>query len=92
MYRMEIYYIVDYLLFTFFSSLGVLQIALSKGASKSFNLGIVVVIGSYLWFFSVADRNIPTVLEGVQLFVVFGLGASLAIFITKNLPILIKNK
>lgn len=89
---MEIYYVIDYFLFTFFASFGVLQIALSTGSSKRINFGIVVIIVSYFWFFSSSDRNIPTFLEGVQLFVIFGLAAGLAVFITKNLYLLIKNK
>lgn len=92
MYRMEIYYVIDYFLFTFFASFGVLQIALNNRSSKRFNLGIVIVIISYFWFFSVADRNIPTVVEGSQLFATFVLAALLAIFVTKNFLILIKKR
>lgn len=92
MYAMEIYYIVDYLLLTFFASFGVLQIALSNKTSKRFNLGIVVVIVSYFWFFSIADRDIATVVEGVQLFVIFAIGALAAIFVTKNFLTLIKKR
>jgi len=89
---MEIYYISDYFLFTFFASLGVLQISLSRRSSTRFNVGIVVIIISYFVFFSVADRNIPTVVEGLQLFAIFALATILAIFITKNLVVLIKKK
>ncbi len=92
MYGMEIYYLIDYFLFTLFASLGVLQIAISKNTSNRFNIGVVVIIIAYFWFFSVSDRNIPTIIEGVQLFVVFSLGASLAVFITKNLLIMINKK
>lgn len=92
MYGMEIYYIIDYFLFTFFSSFGVLQVALSKRTSKRFKLGIVIVIISYFWFFSIADRDIPTIVEGVQLFVIFALSALTAIFITKNFLVLIKKR
>ena len=89
---MEIYYVIDYFLFTLFASFGVLQIALSNKSSKRFKLGIVIVIISYFWFFSIANRDIPTVVEGVQLFVIFALAALAAIFVTKNFMVLIKKR
>jgi len=89
---MEIYYITDYFLFTFFASFGVLQIALGNKNSKRFIIGIVLVIFSYFWFFSVTDRDVPTIVEGAQLFVVFAIGAMVAIFITKNFFILTKKR
>lgn len=89
---MEIYYVIDYFLFTFFASFGALQVALSVRSSKRFNLGIIIVIISYFWFFSIADRNISTVVEGLQLFVIFAVAVLTAIFVTKNFLVLIKKR
>lgn len=89
---MEIYYVIDYFLFTFFASFGTLQVALSVRSSKRFNLGIIIVIISYFWFFSIADRNISTVVEGLQLFVIFAVAVLTAIFVTKNFLVLIKKR
>jgi hypothetical protein len=89
---MEIYYLVDYFLFTFFASLGVIQLALSKKYSTRFNLGVVIMAISYLWFFTVKDRNVPTIVEGVQLFVVFGIAVILAIISTRIFAVSTKKR
>lgn len=76
-------YLLDYFLFTFFASFGVLQIALSKKTSTRHAVGTLIVILSYLWFFGSKDRSVPTIVEGVQLLVVFAVSALLAIVVAK---------
>jgi len=80
---MDLIYLQDYLLFTFFASFGVLQIALSKKASALQSLGILIVFLSYLWFFGSKNRNAPTFVEGTQLLIVFSVSTLLAIAVTK---------
>ncbi|OGY25114.1 MAG: hypothetical protein A2Z11_01275 [Candidatus Woykebacteria bacterium RBG_16_43_9] len=89
---MEIYYLVDYFLFTFFANLGVIQMSIAKNSSLRFNLGLIIIVLSYFWFFSSKDRNIPTIVEGAQLFVVFGGAAFFAILAAKIFAFSIKKK
>lgn len=88
---MDTSYLLDYFLFTFFASFGVIQIALSKKISTQAVLGIMVLLSAYLWFFSSRDRGIPTIVEGSQLFIMFGTSAVLALAVTKLL-IFLKTK
>jgi hypothetical protein len=78
-------YLIDYFIFTFFAAFGVLQIALSKKLSGRFNFGVLVLAVSYTWFFGSKDRNVASMVEGVQLFLIFGMAALLATFATKVL-------
>ena len=84
---MDIYYLLDYFLFALFASFAVLQTALSKKASKRFYVGIIVLLLSYVWFFTSKDRNVPTIVEGAQLFLVFAVSA---IFATASTKILVR--
>jgi hypothetical protein len=85
-------YILEYFLFTFLASFGVLQIALAKKSIVRVNFGAVVLIGSYFWFFTSRDRNVHTVVEGSQLFLIFALGAVSAVIITRIFNLLVKKK
>jgi hypothetical protein len=78
-------YIADYFLFVFFASFGVLQIALSKKLSGRTLFGALLVVLSYLWFFTARNRNVHTVLEGSQLSFIFILSAALAVIVTRFL-------
>ena len=80
---MEFNYLLDYFLFTFVASLGAIQIALSKKYSTRTLFGAFLVISAYWWFFSSRNRNVHTIVEGAQLFLVFSLSAVLAIVATK---------
>lgn len=74
----------QYLLFVFLASLGVVQIAAARNGLKglmllpgrraSLVLGWTLVVASFVWFFTVEDRDVPG-LEGTQLAVYFFLGA-----------------
>jgi len=88
---MNAVYLVDYFLFVFFASFAVIQISLTKRVSARLILGTSILLLAYLWFFGSKDRSIPTIVEGVQLFVVFGLATALALAATKLL-IFLKTK
>jgi hypothetical protein len=85
-------YLSDYFLFTFFACFGVIQISLSKRFSPRFVLGVTILLLSYVWFFSSKDRNVPTVVEGVQLFIIFGFSAVSSLASTKILNSIISKK
>ncbi|MBI2861637.1 MAG: hypothetical protein HYX89_02335 [Chloroflexi bacterium] len=78
----------QYLLFVFLASLGVVQIAAARNGLKGLMLvpgrvpslvfGWALVVASFLWFFSVEDRDVPG-LEGTQLGVYFLIGSSGAV-------------
>ncbi|OGY21834.1 MAG: hypothetical protein A2113_00705 [Candidatus Woykebacteria bacterium GWA1_44_8] len=85
-------YILDYFLFTFFASVGVLQVALAQGSRAKATVGTVVLTASYLWFFMSRDRNVHSSVEGVQLVLIFIVGAGLAVVATKILNILTRKK
>ncbi len=85
---MSAVYLVDYFLFVFFASFAVIQISLTKKISARLILGISILLLAYLWFFGSKDRSTQTIVEGVQLFVVFGLAAALALVATKLLTFL----
>jgi len=85
-------YLSDYFLFTFFASFGVLQIALAKNSKAKVFFGAVVLIVSYFWFFTSRDRNVHTVVEGSQLFLIFALGTVSAAIVTRILNFLARKK
>ena len=85
-------YVSDYFLFTFLASFGVLQIALGRGITARTLLGTGILVFSYVWFFTVRDRNVHTAVEGSQLFIIFGLGAISAIIVTRIFNFLAKKK
>ncbi|MEX0621898.1 MAG: hypothetical protein WD187_02810 [Candidatus Woykebacteria bacterium] len=76
-------YLLDYFLFTFFASFGVLHIALAKKFSARYNFGVVILVLSYIWFFGSKNRDIPTMVEGAQLFLVFSVSVLLSLLSTK---------
>lgn len=88
-------FVLEYFLFTFFASLGTIILAFGffpelklkffTGSKKAKILGAVLVLGAYFWFFSSRNRNVHTVVEGAQLFFIFGLAAVLALLLTKFL-------
>ena len=88
---MEIYYLLDYFLLTFFASLGVIQIALGKKNRTKIYAGLLITLLPYLWFFGSKDRNIPTMVEVAQLFFIFGIALVLAIITTKLFNVLNRN-
>jgi len=85
-------YILEYFLFTFFGSFGVLQIALAKNSKAKVFFGAVVLIVSYYWFFTSRDRNVHSVVEGSQLFLIFAIEAVSAVIITRIFNLLAKRK
>lgn len=85
-------YLLDYFLFAFFASFGVLQIALSKKSSTRFAVGTLIVFLSYLWFFGSKDRNIPTIVEGAQLLIIFAASTLLAIAAAKIFILSLRKK
>ncbi len=88
---MDAVYLVDYFLFTFFASFAVIQIARAKKISARLILGTAILLLSYFWFFGSKDRSVPTIVEGVQLFVAFGVAAACALAAAKLL-IFLKTK
>lgn len=89
---MGLVYLFEYFLFTFFASFGTIQIALAGKYSFRLITGITILIASYVWFFASRGRNVPTVVEGVQLLVIFAFATFLAIIATKILTVLVKEK
>jgi hypothetical protein len=85
-------YILEYFLFTFLASFGVLQIAMAKNSKPKVFFGAAVLIVSYFWFFTSRDRNVHSVIEGSQLFLIFALGAIVAIAVTRILNFLARKK
>ncbi|HEX7456104.1 MAG TPA: hypothetical protein VF303_01385 [Candidatus Nanoarchaeia archaeon] len=85
-------YLFDYFLFTFFASFGIIQIALSKKFSVRWFFGTVLVLLAYGWFFCSKDRSVPTIVEGSQLFIIFGLSAVFAAAATRVLILLNRKK
>ena len=85
-------YLLDYFIFTFFACFSVIQISLSKRFSPRFVLGVTILLLSYVWFFSSKDRNVPTVVEGVQLFIIFGFSVVSSLASTKILNSIISKK
>ncbi|MDP2671718.1 MAG: hypothetical protein Q8P13_04665 [bacterium] len=86
---MDQIFVIDYFLFSFFSGLGVILLAaaclpkarfsfLSEGLALK--LGTILLAATYFWFFFSKDRNVHTVVEGAQLFFIFGLGALTSLF------------
>ena len=82
---------LEYTLFIFVTSCGVLQLAAAHSGLRGLSFfkrpqwanlfGAIAVIGAYVWFFTVENRNVPG-LEGSQQLGYFTLGASLAIVFT----------
>jgi len=82
--------LLAYFLFIFVSFLGMMQIAVTyaqlRGLSFfrrplwSYTLGALLIIGSFIWFFSSGDRAQPTRLEGGGQFALF-FGGMVAAFI-----------
>ena len=89
---MDYIYLLDYLLFTFFASFGVIQIASAKKHSGKTILGAVLLVASYGWFFASRDRNVPTIVEGAQLFFVFAASSAMSLILTKILLLASRNK
>ncbi len=84
---------LNYLLLIFGSSVGMLQIAATWGGIKGLSflrnrvlnylLGLVVLCGTYVWFFSTANLRMPHPdVEGAQQLVFFLLGAFCAVLFT----------
>ncbi len=81
----------DYLLFVFLASLGTLLLVtaynrlnglLLVGRRLSFTAGGLLVVVSFIWFFSSAPRNIPDTgagLDGNEQAILFSLGAGAAL-------------
>lgn len=84
-------FILDFLIFSFVASLGVLQIFAIRGDRRysffrqkvsSTIFGSLLLIISYLWFFNSGQRNVRN-LEGAELFIIFGLGAMLSVLVAR---------
>ncbi len=82
---------LEYTIFIFAATFGVLQLAAVHSGLRGLSFlkrplaasifGAVVIIGAYVWFFAIENRNVPG-LEGSQQLGNFALGASLAIVFT----------
>ena len=85
----------EYLIFTTVSTFSALQIVSSvkdkpvwrtlESKKITILISIILIIISFVWFFSLRDRNIQTNIEGVELFFIFGIGSILTLIITKIL-------
>lgn len=89
---MQMIYLLEYFIFGFFACFAVLQIALSGRGSNRNIAGWLILVISYVWFFFSRDRNVPTIVEGTQLFLVFSISAILAIATARILVFLEKRK
>lgn len=82
---------LEYTFFIFVASCGVLQLAAVHSGLRGLSFfkrplatnlfSAVAVIGAYVWFFAIENRNVPG-LEGSEQLGNFTLGASLAIVFT----------
>jgi len=95
----------QYLVFIFIACCGVLQAAAAYSGLKglmliprrlpSFVLGLALVVGAFIWFFSADNRAPPAgwpVLEGAQQVLVFGVAASLAVGSTALVTSLLRRR
>ena len=85
-------YVIDYFLFTFLASFGTLQLALAKGSRARVSFGLAILILAYLWFFTSRDRNVRSMVEGIQLLSIFVIGTVIAMVVTKFLNSLTSKK
>jgi ABC-type Fe3+-siderophore transport system permease subunit len=85
-------FLFDYFSFTFLACFGVVLMSISKnpnsklnffGRTRLFWLGVALICFSYVWFFSIKNRNVQTIVEGAQLFFVFALSAAIVIYLSK---------
>jgi len=91
---------IEYFVFVFIASLGVLQWAVTRGGLKGlwfftkpwrgYFFGALTSSSSFAWFFLGKDRSIPG-LEGLQQFFLFGLACMASILATVVISSL-KNK
>jgi energy-coupling factor transporter transmembrane protein EcfT len=89
-----------YFLLVFLSSIGVLQIAAAyakleglfffKRAFVGYIFGVLLIGGTFTWFFTVHSYNMPTVVEGWQQFGLFLAGIVAAFLLTATISSLIK--
>jgi len=92
---------LEYVAFTFFSCVAVLQWAAARGRLKgltffntrsgSYIFSAVMLGSSFAWFFLSEDRAQPG-LEGLQQFLLFGVAAAAALAVTLVLSSLIKGR
>ena|SRR3990172_2666336 len=92
---MEFTLLIEYLIFAFLNSFAVLQIVATKKNKERIRLfrsrgltisaALLLMVISFIWFFTVRDRNVQTYMEGAQISMEFGLGAFLSIVVTKIL-------
>lgn len=95
---MEFSLSLEYFLFTLSTSFTTLQIVASlknkvglrilKNRAITIVLASILIVASFLWFFSIRDRNVQTHMEGAQLSLIFGLGAIGSVLVTKFLKII----
>lgn len=84
---------MEYLIFSLvgcFSALQITSALSSRGEIQIFEntrltiiLSLFLLILSFIWFFSIRDRNVQTFLEGGQISIIFGIGAILSLIVTK---------
>ncbi len=89
-----------YFLLLFLSSIGVLQIAAAyakleglsffKRAFAGYILGTLLIGGTFAWFFTVHNHNMPTVVQGWQQFGLSSAGIATAFLLTAAISSLIK--
>ncbi|OGY22936.1 MAG: hypothetical protein A2172_03310 [Candidatus Woykebacteria bacterium RBG_13_40_15] len=78
-------YVVEYFIFVLLATFGTLQLAFSNKKSIRFFIGAVLIFISYVWFFTVRNRNVHSVVEGTQLFLIFAFASLVSILLTKYL-------
>lgn len=78
-------YVIEYFIFVLLATFGTLQLALSRKNSIRFFVGAVFIVISYIWFFTVRNRNVHSVVEGTQLFLIFAFASLVSILLTKYL-------
>lgn len=90
---MDISLATEYLVLILISSFSTIQIASSvknksqirilKNKKETVVLAVILIILSYWWFFATRDRSTQSYMEGVQIAVIFVIGAFLSLLLTK---------
>jgi hypothetical protein len=85
-------YVVEYFIFVLLATFGTLQVVLSRKITPRFLGGAVLIVSSYFWFFNSRNRNVHSVVEGAQLFLIFAFASLVSILLTKSFRYLYKTK
>jgi len=90
---MYIPFALEYFLFTLVGAFATIQIAgalvdkprlrILKNQSFTILLSLLVITMSFVWFFSIRDRNVQTYMEGAQISGIFMISTFLSLVVTK---------